>query len=455
MKNLIPHQLHLSDKQIKTLTSGGSVNIPLKHMGSGAGNTVVLLHPQNARKLLNSYKKGKGMRLNLGPEELKGSMIQGRGFKSEMRTLNKGFKENARTINKGFKDIGKDISRGFNKKVVDSGLGKRMASELIDVGANVLLPAGMSGLSMLAGDPTGMSGAMAGEIIGDQLDKYAERKGYGVMNMKDKMARLRSMRKTAKAGEGLYRTLHKAGIKNPKQKLKAVGKATAKVASQMAGDAITAYTGNPALGESVARIADETAERMIDKGVKSGLKHGAKMSAREAKRMAIEAVDDYADEHLPPEQKKIVEKALAGKYKDAKDLIYDVADISPTGRTIKQVAQSYDPYLGMGIKRGRGRPRKNLIGTGANMSSAYKKALKVNYGGLELNNIGADNKPITQFKRNPRVKQSSSEMTLSPYQNIHSPAMNPFVPTNYFQEGGQNKGYGGSGLYMPGGNGLF
>ena len=33
-------------------------------------------------------------------------------------------------------------------------------------------------------------------------------------------------------------------------------------------------------------------------------------------------------------------------------------------------------------------------------------------------------------------------MTLSPYQQTTSPAMNPFVPTNYFQEGGQSAGYG-------------
>jgi hypothetical protein len=456
MKNLIPHQLHLTDKQINSLTRGGSINIPHHQMGSGAGNTVVLLHPQNARKILSAYKKGKGMRLNLGPDELKGTMIQGRGFKSEMRTLNKGFKENGRTINKGFKDIGKDISRGFNKKVVDSGLGKRIASELIDVGANVVLPAGLSAVGGIYGGPAGaLAGDMAGQVIGDQLDKYAERKGYGAMNMKEKMARLRSMRKTAKAGEGLYKTLHKAGIKNPKQKLKAVGKATAKVASQMAGDAITAYTGNPMLGESVARIADETAERMIDKGVKNGLKHGAKMSAREAKRMAIEAVDDYADEHLPPEQKKIVENALAGKYKNAKDLIYDVADVNPMGKTIKQVAQTYDTFSGIGLKRGRGRPRKDMIGTGVAMSRAYKKALKANYSGLELNNVANDNKPVSQYKVNPRVKPSSEEMTLSPYQSSTSPAMNPFVPTNYFQEGGQMKGYGGSGLYLPSGNGLY
>jgi hypothetical protein len=47
-------------------------------------------------------------------------------------------------------------------------------------------------------------------------------------------------------------------------------------------------------------------------------------------------------------------------------------------------------------------------------------------------------------------------MTLSPYQSITSPAMNPFIPTNYTQEGGTSSGYGGRGLYgLSNGRGLY
>jgi len=306
---------------------------------------------------------------------------------------------------------------------------------------------------------------MAAQVAGNQLDKYAERKGYGVGGAQkaEEMARLRAMRKTAKAGEGLYRAMHKAGIKNPKQKMKEVGKATAKVASRMAGDAVTAYTGNPMLGDSVARIADETAERMIDKGVKSGLSHGATLSTREAKRMGVEAVDSYIDANLPPSQREVVENALAGKYKNAQDLIYDVGDKVFNTQVQQPQEQSqtrmnYNLFSGMtgrGLGRPRGRPRKDMIGAGVRMSSAYKKALKANYSKLELNNVTSENKPISQFTVNPRVKPSSYEMTLSPYLSNSSPAMNPFVPSNYYQEGGQMRGYGGKGLYMPSGKGLY
>lgn len=447
MKNLIPHQLHLTEKQIKTLSSGGAVNVPHSHFGADAGEAVVLLHPQNARKILNSYKKGKGIRLQLNPEELKGSMIQGRGFslKNLGRTIKKGFNKN---VLHPTERMAKDVSRGFKKEIVDSGVGKKIAKQLIDIGTDVVLPGSLGALSMLAGDPTGMSGQMVGQVAGQQLGRLAEKHGYGIH---EKMAKLRAMRgKKDYEGEGLFRSLHKIGIKGVKKPLmriaKETGKATAKVASLAVGDAISAYTGNPMAGEAFSRIADATAERAIDKGLKAGVSHGVKLSGREAKRMAVEAVDDYVDKHLTGTEREIAQSALAGKYKGAEDLIYDYAD--------KKKSKYGGLELGSGVKR-RGRPRKDMMGTGANMSKPYKRALKNNYGGLELNNITSDNQPSSKFSLDKRVKPSSTEMTLSPYQSNSSPAMNPFVPKGYFQEGGQMKGYGGSGLYMPSGKGLY
>ncbi len=435
MKNLIPHQLHLTDKQIENLMSGKSTNIPIQHMGSGAGETVVLLNPSNAKKLLSAYKKGKGMRLNLNTDELKGSMIQGRGFKKDMRKAGKFIKSSA---NKGidYGDIaGEEIKRGFNKKIRDSGLGKKMASELIDAGT-IVLPTALGGLSMLAGDPSGMSGAIVGGITADQLNKLAERGGYGI-SMKDKMAKLRAMK-----GQGLYKSLAKKGIKKRPiaNALKAVGKEALKGATTAASQAIASYTGNPMAGEMFKQTVDRTGEQMIQRGVKKGINN----TKEDAMRYAVELVDDYVDENFTGPQKKAIEDAMAGRFGSARDLIYDEVDI-PRG-TIK----------GFGaVKRPRGRPRKNIIGTGANMSKPFKRALRANYSGLQLNNITESNAPIRDFKIDPRVRASSTEMTLSPYQSMSSPAMNPFVPKYYYQEGGQMKGYGGSGLYMPSGNGLY
>jgi len=83
-------------------------------------------------------------------------------------------------IERGIRKVSAKTKRGFNKSIVDSGVGKEIASTLIDVGADVILPAGTTGLSMLMGDPTGLSGAVVGKIAGDQIQKAAEKKGYGM-----------------------------------------------------------------------------------------------------------------------------------------------------------------------------------------------------------------------------------------------------------------------------------
>lgn len=83
-------------------------------------------------------------------------------------------------IEKGIRKASAKTKRGFNKAIVDSGVGKEIASTLIDVGADVILPAGTTALSMALGDPTGLSGAVVGKVAGDQIQKAVEKKGYGI-----------------------------------------------------------------------------------------------------------------------------------------------------------------------------------------------------------------------------------------------------------------------------------
>lgn len=77
---MIPHQLHLTKPQVVKLLKGGAVVVPHKHMGAEKGEHIMMLSPQSARKLLTSYKKGKGMRIMLTPEEINHSIQHGRGF---------------------------------------------------------------------------------------------------------------------------------------------------------------------------------------------------------------------------------------------------------------------------------------------------------------------------------------------------------------------------------------
>ena len=104
--------------------------------------------------------------------------------------------------------------------------------------------------------------------------------------------------------------------------------------------------------------------------------------------------------------------------------------------------------------RGRGRPRK-VIGMGASMSKPFQQALRNNFGGLQLRSEVLNNAPASSNQVNPVVRPSSNEMTLSPYARMDSPAMNPFIPKSYQQQGGTSCGYGGKGLYTSYGKGLY
>jgi hypothetical protein len=107
----------------------------------------------------------------------------------------------------------------------------------------------------------------------------------------------------------------------------------------------------------------------------------------------------------------------------------------------EQLAQLIGDKTGYGIRR-RGRPRK---GKGAENSAPFKLAVKNNFG-FNATSSHIANAPSSAFSHNPRVTRPSTEMTLSPYQHPNSPAMNPFIPQTYTQEGGTSCGYGGRGV---------
>jgi len=182
---------------------------------------------------------------------------------------------------------------------------------------------------MALGDPTGMSGAAFGNV-GAQYASDAYRKKV--------------------MGEGLFKTLSKAGIKKKDvmSGLKQAGKVAAKVGSQVAGQAITAYTGNPMLGQQFTQMTDRVSQNAIDGNLKKGLKQAGAMTRDMAERFAIETVDDNIDKYLSGNEKKLAQNLLARQYPNASDLIYDMSEMY-TGTKGGQ---------GMKLKRKPGRPRK-------------------------------------------------------------------------------------------------
>lgn len=425
-KDLIPHQIHLSKEQLTRLGKGLATNLKHSQMGSDKGEFVVMLHPQNARRMLTSYKKGKGMRLCLSPDEMMETEKKGGGFfKGLKKTTGIGktqFISEAKTIGKevvhrGSSAVGSAITAYTGNpmlgEAVSQSLDKAGTSAINSIepskskyGIKFKPQAGVSSLKedamkyavesidrrvdrLPAEQKAVAERALAGEypsassLIFDVADKYQARgrgvrKGCGLMKgseeMKEKMARLRAMR-----GGGIGRKLEK--------------------------------TFKPLASKKAINVYETIGKHAIEQGIPV------------ATTLASMALGD------PTGASGAVVGNIASQY----------------------ASDAYEKKTGgmMGVPRSRGRPRK--MGKGAVSSKPFKKAMKNNYGGLQVENF-ADNKPASAYKVNPKINASSSEMTLSPYARMDSPAMNPFMPKSYIQEGGTQSGYGGRGLY---GGGLY
>jgi len=479
----IPHQIHLTSAQVRKMGQGLGVNVKHSQMGADKGDVVVMLKPQNARKMLTSYRKSKGMRLQLSPEELDTTIKQGTGF---FQMLKKYTGINKSDVISGAKKVGKQAIK-HGSVVAGTAIGAYMGNPM--AGAMIGKALGEAGEATIDSiEPTragvkldyrkGISAGkksiiadakkVAVEALDEQLDKLppqyrriGERALAG--EYPDSASAIRDAVNTyaRDSGFGLYggAMMGQKGMYRP---LIGGDKGIRKMGGRMVKGSpeAKAYmaelrmrkTGGNAVGDWFKK-----AGKTIEKGFKKDI---AKPFMRDVGNPTAKA---FTSKDAMTAYKQIGKHAIEQGIPIATALA-SMAMGDPTGMSgamVGNVAQQYasKAYTDkVGTGRPRGRPRK--IGgaggtTSATLSTPYKQALRLNKGtyGLDLGNFSSDNAPISAFSTNPRVRPSSEEMTLSPYLSTTAPAMNPFVPTYYSQAGGQSCGYGGRGLY--GGGGLF
>ena len=142
--------IDISPAQMRKLKCGGAITLKSKHFVDDAIHRIKVM-PNTSRRIQTAMKKNKGVRIALKPEEDIVAMTEGGAIS---------LKKLGKTISKGAKKTTDIIKRGFDKEIVDSGVGKEIAKQLIDTGANFVLPTALSAASMMAGDPTGKSGEL-------------------------------------------------------------------------------------------------------------------------------------------------------------------------------------------------------------------------------------------------------------------------------------------------------
>ena len=417
----------ISKPQIRKMMKGGAINVkPHNIISPDDAPYRIKIGKGKAKKMMSSFGKGKGYRLAVMPNE-EVIMLEGGKVKSSAE-INKAIRSTTKKAVKegvsGTNYVSGVTKRGFDKKIVDSGVGKQIAKDLIDISTDYVLPAAGGFAGELLGGPLGAAlGSTTASIAGKYIDRAAEKQGYG-----------------------MYKKLSKVGIS--KKMVKTAGKALLKEAAKVGGDALTAYSGNPMAGMMFEKVAVKVGNKAIDT---SSVKKTVQSLGPDAKMLAVELVDDYVDEHLSGDEKRIVENALAGKYPSAKDLIYDYGSSK-----LEKLSDEYDvkvpvnPFVGYGIPR---RMRGGLrMGSGsAYLTPMHTQAMQsIRQGGSVSGFRVADDRVTT-----PSYSSSDVIQTGSPYQRFNSPAMSPFIAgspqlTGFRDDGKMVGGRAYPGMYAGG-----
>ena len=64
-------QIRISPAQLSKIRKG--LPIQLKHDSLGSGDMVIAVHPENAKKMMSAFKRGKGLRIQMDEDEVRAS----------------------------------------------------------------------------------------------------------------------------------------------------------------------------------------------------------------------------------------------------------------------------------------------------------------------------------------------------------------------------------------------
>jgi hypothetical protein len=304
-------------------------------------------------------------------------------------------------LKKGATKVGDTLS---SRKAINTY--KKIGQYGLDIGVPIL--ASVAG-EMLGGPVGAVAGEALGQVAADQVHS---RTGFGV---KKGMRRVGAPRGARLAyddmeGKGFFKAVKKITGVNKKdivKTAKVVGKQFVDASAEVAGEAITAYTGNPLLGAAASTAIKKGGNKAIDSGsVRKGLKASGGAATSLAKDLAIEYADDYIDKNLTGAEKKVAEKALAGKYPSAKDLIYDYGSTK---------MEKFSNTLAQPIGGGRLMSMPKLGMGSPYVSAPYRRAMRPMIGDAFVGGSIMSVRPMSDLQ------------TLSPVASVYSPQMNPFV----------------------------
>tara|TARA_R110000764_G_scaffold228257_1_gene318731 strand:+ start:519 stop:1769 length:1251 start_codon:yes stop_codon:yes gene_type:complete len=406
-------QLHISPAQMSKIKKGLPIQIAHKSMGADKGNVVISLKPEKAKKMMSAFKRGKGLRIQMDEDEVRGS-----GF-----------------FDKVVKSV-KSVAKKTEKVAVDAGnaVAKPVKSVLKEIPEPIreVLKSEAQGLI----DTTGATlGTMIAKTTGDaELGGMVQK---GISDTGDELLSGEKLSLGSKILPIAKKSVNVAVDMIDDPQYKAVAKAIVK----KAGAGLYGKAGSGLRGSGLS-----------GKGLKgSGLSGGAienKMMKRE--KPVYTTMPVKRPLKGSQEMKDKMAKIRAGKKGEGFGSF-----VKNVGKTAKKGAQSTKkavfgkrmademeyvlPVMGgtMGAVGGSaiGGVGGGAFGSavGASAGSALAKDMKKKGYGVKKNKMTV--KTPTRG-RNPKVKPPSDIPTFSPFAKLSSGQNNPFVPMNSFQAGG-------------------
>ena len=415
-------QLSISPAQMTKIRKG--MPIQISHGSMGNGDVVVSLHPENAKKMMSAFKRGKGLRIQMNEDEVRAS-----GLLGSLKKLGK-------KVEKGVVDVGNKVAKP-TKKII-SKIPKPVRDVLQDEAQGLIDTTGTT-LGMMVGQATGDEelGDMINQGISDTGNELlsGQRLSLGskilpiakksvnvvVDNIEDPQYRAVAKQIVKKSGAGLYGKagsgltgrglsgsgLSGSGMRNRRRmpNFDEEGMGKMRILPERGRNVIQPYPprriprfekGSQEAKDFMASIRNNKQGSGFFSNIGKQIKKGAKETGRDFQRGA-----------------KVGKKALFGKR-----IGDEAAFVLPIAGTV------------MGGAAGSfvGGPFGSALGGAAGGAGGKALADQINKRGYGMKG--------GKGRRNSMVRPASDMPTFSPYATLYSAQNHPFTPRSSFQNGG-------------------
>ena len=420
-------QIRISPAQLSKIKKG--MPIQIKHDSMGSGDFVIAVHPENAKKMMSAYKRGKGLRIQMDEDEVRAS------------GLLDGIKRLGKKIEKGVVNAGNTVAKP-TKKVIS-----QIPKPIRDV-----LQQEAQGLVNTTGSTLGM---MVGQATGD--DELGEMISQGISDTGNELLSGKRLSLGSKILPIAKKSVNMVvdNIEDPQYR------AVVKEIVKKSGAGLYGKTGQGLRGQGLSG---------------SGLS-GSGMRKRYPAVMRPDFdEEDMGQMRILPERGRNVIKPYPRRMprfekgsQEAKDYMSSIRNNKEGSGFFKKIGKSLKKEankVGRDIEKGANKGKTALFGkrigdeaafvlpiagtvlggtAGSLAGGPFGSALGGAAGGAAGKALGDDIKKRGygmkggKGRRNSMVRPASDVPTFSPYATLYSAQNHPFTPRSSFQNGGSGE----------------